>query len=213
MQYYTPKNAYLQDGSLVLETKYEPKTMNGITYPWSSGAVTSHNKIYFTYVKWEVRAKLPTPKFLQAWPAIWFQYQSGGCYQEIDLMEQWVGFWNNNVFIHYYWNPENQNTAKCGSANQPTQLDVFPNNGTIVDFSAEFHVWRMEWNKTSVEFWIDNEKVAYIDSSDGTMPYEPAYIIMNTAICGAGWCGGTNNIPKDVTAYMYIDYVRIYELV
>ena len=31
-------------------------------------------------------------------------------------------------------------------------------------------------------------------------------------VSGADYCGGTNGIPTDVTGYMYIDYVKVYQM-
>lgn len=210
MQYYIADNVYLEDGNLVLKTLYDPTfdPDRNITYPYTSGVVTSSGKFYTTYGKWEVRAKLPTPSFSHLWPAIWFQKDEGPCYQEIDLMEQWVGQNDNDVFMHYIYH----NSSECGPSLNKSRIDEWPGNGTIIDFSKDFHIWTMEWNKTSIGFWIDDNYVAYRNSSDGTMPYQPAYVILNTAVCGANWCGGPNGIPKNITAYFYIDYVRVYQL-
>eukprot|EP01083_Nonionella_stella_P107713 312313_1 len=88
LEIYEAANVYLQNGSLVIETKYQPTTKNNITYPYTSGVVTSENKFSHSYGKFEIRAKLPTEQFKHASPCIWLQKQSGSCYQEIDIMEQ-----------------------------------------------------------------------------------------------------------------------------
>ena len=68
MQIYEAANVYLKDGSLVLETKYQPTKDGNITYPYTSGVVTSEGKFSFSYGKMDIRAKLPTEQFKHAWP-------------------------------------------------------------------------------------------------------------------------------------------------
>eukprot|EP01084_Bolivina_argentea_P288540 495248_1 len=208
LEIYEAANVYLQNGSLVLKTKYQPTTKNGVTYPYTSGVVTSQNKFSHSYGKFEIRAKLPTEQFKHAWPAIWLQKQSGACYEEIDIMEQWIGHDNNVLSTSYHWNPSN--ASECAPSFSKA-IGKYPPNGQTIDFSKEFHIWQLIWNKTEVAVWIDNNFVCKLTQDQAPMPYEPEYIILNTAVCGASYCGGTSGIPKDVTAYFYIDYVRVYE--
>ena len=202
MQIYTASNVYLSNGNLVLRTKYDPTYDNktNTTYPYTSGVVTSESKFYFTNTsKIDIRAKLPTEQFKHAWPALWLQKESGSCYQEIDIMEQWIG--------HDY---NTENTASCGKE-YSAAFAKYPPNGQTIDFSKDFHIWSLIWNNTDVTLWIDNNFVGQLKSSQAVVPYEPEYIIFNTAVCGASYCGGTSGIPKDVTAYLYVDYVRVYK--
>eukprot|EP01083_Nonionella_stella_P213230 769258_1 len=74
-QLFLAANTYLQNGSLVIETKYDPTydKVNNITYPYTSGVITSQNKFSFTYGRVEIRAKLPSEQFKHASPCIWLQ--------------------------------------------------------------------------------------------------------------------------------------------
>lgn len=212
LEIYEPENVYLKNGMLVLETKYQPTTKSGVTYPYTSGVVTSENKFSHSYGKFEIRAKLPTPKFKHLWPAIWLQKQSGQCYQEIDIMEQWVGRDANHLVTSYHWNPSNSTSHGCAPIFSKS-IGYYPPIGQTIDFSKDFHIWQLIWNKTEIAFWIDDHFITKLIKEDAPkqMPYEPGYIIFNTAVCGADYCGGTSGIPRNITGYFYIDYVRVYE--
>ena len=214
LQIYEAANVYLQNGSLVLETKYEPTKKGNITYPYTSGVVSSQNKFSFAYGKMEVRAKLPTEQFKHAWPAIWLQRQSGPCYQEIDIMEQWIGRNDNQLSTSYHWNPSNDTSNGCSPAYSGA-IGHYPPNGQTIDFSKDYHIWELIWNKTELVAYIDGNLAAKLtkEQAPDQMPYEPEYIILNTAVCGANYCGGTSGVPTNVTAYLYVDYVRVYQAV
>ena len=210
LEAYLSSQVEVSGGNLVLTLKYDPyyDSSTGTTYPYRSGVVTSSGKFSATYGKWEVRAKLPTEDFKHAWPAIWFQKQSGSCYQEIDLMEQWIGEYNNQVKTSYHFNPTS--SPSCGPEYSQSVVS-YPPSGESIDFSQDFHIWEMIWNTTMVVFYIDNNMIGKIDTKECTIPYQPAYIIMNIAVCGASYCGGTSGIPTDVTGKMYVDYVKVYQ--
>eukprot|EP01084_Bolivina_argentea_P288538 495244_1 len=204
LQIFEAANVYLQNGSLVLETKYQPTTINGTTYPYTSGIVTSANKFFHSYGKFEIRAKLPTEQFKHACPAMWLLRQSGPCYQEIDIMEQTIGDGWNQVKSSYHWNTPN--ASGCSPAFDE-EFAIYPVPSQPIDFSKEFHIWQLIWNKTEVAVWIDNNFVSKLTKDQAHMPYEPEYIILNTVVSGSN----TSDIPTNVTGYFYIDYVRVYE--
>ena len=210
LQIYQAANVYLKDGSLVIETKYQPTKEGNITYPYTSGVITSQGKFSFSYGKMDIRAKLPTEQFKHAWPALWLQKESGTCYQEIDIMEQWIGHNDNQVTTSYHWNPSN--SSNCSPVYSKA-IGSYPPKGQSIDFSKDYHIWELIWNKSEVTVSIDGNLAAKLTKEEAPdqMPYEPEYIIFNTAVCGADYCGGTSGIPKDVTAYLYVDYVRVYQ--
>eukprot|EP01083_Nonionella_stella_P213232 769261_1 len=124
LEIYEAANVYLQNGSLVLKTKYQPTTKNGVTYPYTSGVVTSQNKFSHSYGKFEIRAKLPTEQFKHVSPCIWLQKQSGSCYQEIDIMEQAIGEGWNQVRTTYHSNPHN--ASECGAPPFSYSFSIYP---------------------------------------------------------------------------------------
>ena len=212
LQYFSPSNVRLQNGSLVIETKYDPTYDNktNITYPYTSGVISSQNKFSFTYGRVEIRAKLPTEKFSHLWPALWLQKQAGDCYEEIDIMEQWIGSFNNSVATSYHYNINN--ISSCGER-YSSSIGWYPaDKQNEIDFSKEYHIWTLIWNKTDITVWIDNDIAAYINGTEAMIGDEPEYILMNVMVCAESWCGGSSGIPKNVTEYLYVDYVRVYQL-
>ena len=147
---------------------------------------------------------------MTAWPAIWLQKASGSCYQEIDIMEQWIGKDNNELATSYHWNPDN---ASGCSSSYSKAIGHYPSDGQNIDFSKDYHIWQLIWNKTEIVVTIDGHLGGILtkEQAPNQMPFEPEYIILNTAVCGAEYCGGTTGIPKDVTGYFYIDYVKVYQ--
>ena len=62
-----------------------------------------------------------------------------------------------------------------------SEIGSYPVIGRI-DFSQDFHIWEMTWNKTIVEFFIDGNTIAQMRQDRYPIPYEPEYVIMNVAV-------------------------------
>ena len=84
-------------------------------------------------------------------------------------------------------------------------------------WAQRFHVWRMDWDETSIRLYLDGELLnevllsQTVNGSEGhhSNPFrQPQYILLNLAL------GGDNGGPIDDAALPMryeIDYVRIYE--
>ncbi len=94
-----------------------------------------------------------------------------------------------------------------------------PLNGFSKDFSDTFHVWRMDWDESSIKLFLDDVKVNEQDLSrtvnsggraNGVNPFvdRPVYLILNQAIGGQN--GGDYSQTK-FPVYFYIDYVRVWQ--
>mmetsp|Transcript_32813 Transcript_32813/g.75923 ORF Transcript_32813/g.75923 Transcript_32813/m.75923 type:complete len:323 (-) Transcript_32813:206-1174(-) len=195
-----------------------------------TGVADSASKFSQAFGKWEVRAKLPSYKAAEIWPAIWFMpapeatnpphlcWPAGG---EIDLMEMWgLGQASETVSpsqsTYHYTTNGGDAPAECGS-----DYDMFdtyePNQfrfDTDQDWADDFHVWTLVWNTTSINYFVDDQLYGTITATDLTpVPQTPFYAIFNTAICGESWC----HIDEDPGALFpvvhEIDYIRVYELV
>lgn len=234
LQLYTRDNVYVEDGKLVLRTKYDPAAAakyghNSRNY--TSGWVESSSKTYIhptvkvgfsqTFGRWEIRAKLPNPKFPQIWPALWMMpepkdtvppnlcWPAGG---EIDIMEMWGGKHNNRVQSSFHWTKAaGKQPTNCGSTYDAAKgnLGFYPKTGISIDWSANFHVWAFEWTSNSFKFFVDDILIGAADPTTIVVPHTPFYMIFNTAICGGLYCRVHAPQPK-TTVFHYIDWVKVY---
>jgi len=208
MQYYTKQrleNAHVENGNLVIEARLDSVQINDKIIPVTSASLTTQGIAEWQYGRIEVRAKIPSAR--GTWPAIWMLgkntpeagWPAGG---EIDIMEH-VGydseFIHTNIHTKAYNHIKKTNKGKAKPFPQPYK---------------DFHVYAIDWNKSKIDFFID-DKVVFTFRNEGTgsdvWPYDqPFYLILNLAI-GGGW-GGTKGVDMQAFPHkFYIDYVRIYQ--
>ena len=224
-QFYTrarKDNARVENGMLVIEAKREKKLAPGSGPPaklsgdggasgvpadaeYTSASLTTRGKAAWTYGRIEVRAKLPSGR--GTWPAIWTLGTNidsagwPGC-GEIDIME-FVGFEPGVVHANIHTKKYNHvmNTGKGGKL-------------TIPDASQAFHIYSVEWDAQTIEFFVDDRKY-FTYRNEGTgpdaWPYgNDQFLILNLAI-GGDW-GGQRGIDDAIFPQRYeIDYVRVYQ--
>lgn len=179
LQYYDPANATFANGMLTL--KSEKRAMSG--YSYTSAIVTSLKRQKFSYGYFEMRAKLPKGQGI--WPAFWLTNDST---LEIDAMEM-LGHQPNKVYMTLHKNGSQvQGVSKTGP-----------------DFSAGFHTFAVDWQPTYVKWYIDGVLSA---TYSGSMPSDPLYICLNTAVGGA-WPGSPDSTTQFPVEYN-IDYLRVY---
>lgn len=226
-QWYQPDNAYCKDGKLVIVARKETGRKNPLyeagSQDWrkkreyieyTSSSVTTAGKKEFLYGRMEVRAKIPTAG--GAWPAIWLlgsgmDWPSCG---EIDIMEYYRIKGVPHILANACWGTDRQWEAKWDS--QATPFTHFTDRDP--QWADKFHLWRMDWDETSIKLYLDYELLNEIPLSEtvngslgkGTNPFKkPQYILLNLAL------GGINGGPVDDAAMpmVYeIDYVRFYQL-
>ncbi|MBA6152504.1 glycoside hydrolase family 16 protein [Gelidibacter maritimus] len=194
-QIYVKENVEVKDGKLVITAKFD-----GTTY--TSGKINTKETIEFQYGTIEVRAKLPKGKGV--WPAIWMLGsdisevgwpQSG----EIDIME-YVG--KNPHEIHTTLHTPDSHGQSINS--QVT---------TIENVEDGFHVYKSEWTKDFIKFYIDGVLVYTFSpevKNDSTWPFDkPFYLLLNLAV--GGNFGGPevddNIFPQEFS----IDYVKVFK--
>lgn len=186
LQYYTPDDVYLENGNLVLRS--QKRDMYGRHY--SSGLVETKGKFSKEYGRFETRAKLPKGKGI--WPAHWMLPVDKSWPPEIDIMEL-LGHDPKTVYAHFHWSVYSKHAYEGRRYTGP-------------DFSADFHVFAVEWEPTEIRWYVDGDLVM---SRKGQVPHKPFYLILNTAVGGV-WPGNpdaTTQFPQ----YHLIDYVRVYE--
>ena len=197
LQYYTqrrPENSLVYNGNLLIigrKEKYD-------SAEYTSASLTTDGRHSWTYGRIEARMKLPKGQGM--WPAFWMLGQD--IHQvgwprcgEIDIMEHI----NNEDMLYgtLHWNNK-------GHVSSGTKIPC-----TV----AQFHDYRIDWDKDSVRWFLDGRRyfgVCIRDSVNNTAAFhKPFYMILNLAI-GGSW-------PKDPDATtqfpdtVYVDYVRVYQ--
>jgi beta-glucanase (GH16 family) len=187
-QYYTPEDVYLKEGKLILRSQKRP--MGGREY--TSGLVDTRDRFTQKYGRVEVCAKLPKGQGI--WPAHWMMANDEKKWPpEIDITEM-MGDDPRVVYFSVHWKAFGQHdydTVKLEDA----------------DYSADFHVFAMEWEPKKITWFVDG--IAR-HTQTRHIPNIPMRIIFNTAV-GGYWPG----YPDETTqfpVYHEIDYVRVYSL-
>ena len=187
-QYYTnrPENSY-EDGSGVLTIKAIRENYQG--YAYTSASLNTKGKAWWTYGKFEIRARIPTD--LGAWPAWWWLgtnidqvgWPASG---EIDMME-------------FYRSMSLYNVMDSGQ-------HWFGFNEAFTD-STNYHIWTMEWiSASNIKLYRDGVLKLSYNGGDAAFA-RPGYMLANLAVGGSQ--GGD---PSGTTfpQYYYIDYIRVY---
>lgn len=180
-------------------------------------------KIPYGYGKFEARVKVPKGKGL--WPAFWLY--GGDVWNEIDVFE----FWNE----HNIWGKFN--TKKLSKILHTNVWLDYNKDGKVkhcskkfngIDFSKDFHIYTLIWEKYTIEWYIDGKLIRSVykyytplgkptgcniysgmDYILNTIyPDQPMSIIFNTAIqTGKNSPDSSINFP----CMMEVDWVRYYQ--
>ena len=213
IQSYTENNAFVKDGSLILEAREEDITeTDGQTYNYSSAKLISKGKQKWTYGKVEVKAKMPSGQGI--WPAIWMMPEDEPFYGtwpvsgEIDIMEL-LGHEPDTV----------HGTIHFGKPHQQRQGHYYLPDGQ--SFADDYHIYSIEWEPGEIRWYIDgnlyhtaNDWFTKSDSNadDYTYPApfdQDFFLIMNISV-GGGWPGN----PDETTVFpqqMAVDYVKVFQ--
>lgn len=172
--------------------------------------------IFFSLYRW----LLPQPEFL-CWPL-------GG---EIDIFE-WVGDFDHQqgnaslppaIFSTYHYGYQCYQDASYNSYSV-TYPNISDHTAGIIDYSADYHIFGIEINDTSMRWYVDNTTtytLTPISQEDpsfkwGSSPYPPVsslFGILNVAVANWG-CPQPPNMNNWVEpAYMYVDWVKVYQFV
>lgn len=215
LQYYTDKNAYIENGNLVIEARKE--NMEGEQYTSARlRTMTQSDEVLYAKTFGRIEARIKLPKDNSIWPAFWMlpatnDYDVWASSGEIDILEA-KGRLPNRIYgtVHFGQNwPGNKNSGG---------MYKFPEGTDITDY----HVYALEWEPGKLTWLVDNN-VFYETSQWWAMgrgqsepypypaPYDkPFYILLNLALGGnfdAGVAPEANFQPHK----MYVDYVRVYE--
>lgn len=218
LQWYQPDNARVEHGLLIIQARREQKA--NPTYQvgapnwqrsrpfadYTSASLTTRGLHEWQYGRFEMRARIDTDAGL--WPAFWTLGRSGTWPSngEIDVME----FYRGLLLANVAWGSGQRGHATWADTRRPITSFGDP------DWSAKFHVWRMDWDADHIGLFVDDALLNEVDLSrtvdqdgSGVNPFhQPHYLILNLAI------GGTSGGDPSATVFpatFQVDYVRVYQ--
>ena len=210
-QYYTSDNVEVSDGNLVITARKESR----VTKDYTSARINTKGKFSQTYGRFEARIKMPAVTGL--WPAFWLLPESESDYGgwpkngEIDIMEA-----RGRV-------PTTTESTLHRADGNGGDIWTDTNKVANIESIKDWHVYAVEWNKTEIKFYVDETCISTMTSAQWNTSYYQSrgfsmsapfdkdfYIILNLAV-GGQYDG--NIIPPDdfEEAYMFVDYVRVYQ--
>jgi beta-glucanase (GH16 family) len=212
LQYYRRENAFIENGSLVIEARKEVfiDESTGKIYNYTSARLDTVGKFKVQHGYIEVRARLPSGKGL--WPAIWMLGEEWSLENtkawpscgEIDIMEL-IGSDPTIIYgtVH---------APFCYGGRGVGSSFKLPRN---YDFTQDYHVFAIEWTSEYIKWFVDGQLYHVVNKQEFaekgcTWVFNHSFhIIVNLAV-GGYWPGP----PDDTTVFparMYIDYIRVYE--
>ena len=215
-QWYQPDNATVSGGVLVIEARREqkanPNYMAGSTdwkrsrqyAEYTSSSLITSGLHSWQFGRFEMRGRIDTRSGM--WPAWWTlgvsgEWPSNG---EIDIME----FYRGNVLANVACGTSTRYQAKWDSVSKPVSSFNDP------QWSSKFHVWRMDWDDTKIDLYLDDvlmntTNLADMLNPNGMSPFRQAdYMILNLAIGGQNGGDPTNTT---FPARFEVDYVRVFQ--
>jgi beta-glucanase (GH16 family) len=191
LQAYVDDAFQLAGGVLTIAGDKRAATYAGQTFQYASGVLCSVHQQ--TYGYFEARLKVPAGQGM--WPAFWLLGAVGTTgVNEIDVHEI-LGNAPSTVYMTVHWG-----TDYAAGHESDGSSWVGP------DFSADFHVFGLEWRPDAIIWTIDG--VEHKRHTGDGIPQVPMYVILNLAI-GGSWPGAPDATTPFPANYQ-IDYVRAY---
>ncbi len=203
LQAYIDENVTVKNGCLVLGTKKEEwtgpdnlRTGEAVTRYFTSGRVNSKDKDAWTYGRFEIRAKFPAGQGLISYAALFPIDDSWP--PEIEIVEM-RGKDPRAVYLLNIWGSNEQ------------QHD--DNSGPVMgyDYSADFHIYTLEWEPRKLRWYIDGIEKFQLTQN---IPDKPLYLRLLTSV--GGIYGGDpynkeNKSGLSLPKYFFVDWVRVYQ--
>lgn len=214
VQNYTdnPKNAFIEDGRLVLQAFYLGGEYDDRNY--TSAKLTTKNKKTFQYGRIQARIRMPYGQGI--FPAFWMLGQNfeeigwPHC-GEIDIAEMFGGqkSGKNNAVLgnaHYFEEKDRKHSTIGGRK-------LLPRNEKLAD---QFRVYEIEWDEDKLFWKVDGERYFARPIDVETYPqkkelHQPFYLILNL---GVGSFFEQIGYPDDTTVFpqrMEVDWIRVFK--
>lgn len=170
--------------------------------PYLSGVITSYDSFRFRYGRVEMRAKMPAGKGL--WSAFWllnaYYHQDQPEDPEIDIIEA-IGDRTTTANQAYHY------VADLDGDGNFTDRLKSEGRSFINDFSADYHVYSVDWSEDLIVWYVDGVEVHRVEGA--AVSKEQMYIIANLAV--GGWFPGPADETTPFPAKFEIDYIRVYQ--
>jgi beta-glucanase (GH16 family) len=185
--WYLPSGDRVSGGALHLVATAKPtrghaKSGSPLTYPYTSGMVTTMKSFDFTYGYVQIVAKIPGGR--GTWPALWLLPTSGTWPPEIDIMENFGSA--NTIRATVFWSASGAVKYVGKTAESPS------------DLTEGYHTYGLLWRPHSLTWYLDGKVV---DTYEGShVPHQPMYLLANLAIDGRAASRSTFSI-RSVEVY------------
>ena len=212
--YVTEEDSFVQNGALILRN--QKRSYTGVSpqgnFEYTSGWVTSMQKVNFNRGYIEVRAKFPSG--VQVWPAIWLVSEDLIWGPEWDLWE-YFGYVDPSTGYDAMGMHLMTGYEQSGSM-WPNQDQQFWDMEWIysyhLNYNAEnWHTYGWEWTETDATWSINGKVVNKLDRNQSRRPElwpdENMYIILNNGVRAAAPTSGTTIWPNQLE----IDYIELYQ--
>jgi len=224
-EWYRPEQCSLQNGALVLRADYasSPTSIAGGNWYQRSCRITTQGKLSWSNAR--VEARIAMPAKAGAWPAFWLMGTSNnGTYTSnsaapigaYDTMAtNWASCGEIDVMEHV-----NSDGVAHQNLFWDTRTGVYPWSGSTVASNqssysvgdvTQFHTYAVEWDASTMWWYVDNALVKIQSVSAGNMEEyrQSFFVILNLALAGS--FPNTAPVQSDFPLSMYVDYVRVYQ--
>ncbi|MBV5282966.1 MAG: glycoside hydrolase family 16 protein [Paludibacter sp.] len=221
LQWYQSKNANCKNGCLVIEGKkenfpnpnYIPESKSWKTnrqnVNYTAASLISMDKKSWLFGRFEVRARIDTA--MGAWPAIWTlgidkEWPSCG---EVDMLE----FYRPDGVPSILANVASGTNVRYKGKWDSVKKTLASLMAKDKKWPEKFHIWRMDWNKDSINLYVDDELLnttllSETINADGSNPFlQPHYLLLNLALGANGGDPSQSGFPITFE----VDYVRVYQ--
>jgi beta-glucanase (GH16 family) len=181
---YDPKQVAVSGGELTITAIQQSETCNGVSQPYTTGAITTDGKFSYTYGAAEARIYLPeSGSTISDWPAFWADGQNWPSTGEDDIFEGLAG-------------------SPCWTFHYGTLADPLIGGHGCGSFLPGWHTVAADWEPRSITYYYDGVDVGKVTTG---VTSAPMYLILDLAVSQA-------ISPPDVTpATMAVDYVRVWQ--
>ena len=194
-EWYLPGQVAVGGGRLSLTAvRRATPGSDGTTYPWTSGMVSTGRDSWFgtprrTFTGGYFAASIQVPGDPGTFPAFWLMPDTRTTPPELDIAEFTGDASSVQMTVHW---------AGPGGADAHAQQRYGP-----VDFPAGFHVFAVDWEKTSLTWYVDGVVRNRVTEN---VPDVPMELLLNLAV-------GYPSAPAPTlqSAVMRVGWVRVWQ--
>jgi beta-glucanase (GH16 family) len=193
-QWFDPKNVFVKDSNLIIQTDAMPHDDYRGSYGYHSGDIISRGKFQQLYGFFEFRDRVPMT--VGAWPADVLLSWNDSWPPEIDVQELCSDIINSVVETNHYSSDDGSHD-RSGPIFDQGSLD-----------RSQWHTYAVAWEPDSISWYIDGVCNGEVhEPEDAKVSHVPMYITINTAV--PGWYNDSHQgtWPLDFVT----DYVHVYQ--